>query len=704
MATTTVTATYLDPAGHPCRGRVTFRLVATSYHTGLSAIFPTLPVVGVLDDQGQISVELEPTADFDTDGMTYQVTERITGAQRDAYYIEVPTAGEIDLGAIASYDDPLRVVHISPDIDLSVVGYATTVEVEEGFETLTDTHLAGAVNGVGEGNTAAANTSALNDLLEAAQTAGKSVVLPPGRIEIDDVTVLAPLRGAGRGLTTLVAADTVTIDADDVTISDLSVETSNGSAFTASNLDRLELRNVGIDFDASVVTGWLTLDAYNIDRLRVVGCRSRIGGYQLSLCDDFVLDGNYVDGEYSNTNEPIHISGQSSGQVVNNTVVNTLTDALDLYSSGHYCVVANNRFLGLRGAAGMEIKVAMSDTPGNSSGPGNVIDGVVVANNIFRDFNPPASSSTRTGIYAEYTDLRAVPAYDITETNRALIITGNVLEDFNVDDTGGGVTVTYHGIVYTGHNGLITNNIIRHMRAWQSATPVGIKLANPTDAACTGVRVAGNVIAGVENNFGIQVGNLNRCQIDDNIIRTDDVNSVVTKHGVDIVSGSDLNHCSISGNTFACNHATGFGLRSTGTTSTINRCRINNNTLYQCGVSLASATFTTFHNNVMDNATNSQVFAMGVSGTPSVGCSYVGNHITMSSDYGLALTDHDGFVIQGNTFNATNRGVLLVGETLNGVIGGNLSVTQSGGSQFPHYSGVSAPNQATNLVGDNLVV
>jgi lysophospholipase L1-like esterase len=133
MTTTTVSATYLDPSEAPCTGRVVFRLVATTYHDGLDAIFPTVPVTGVLDADGEIAVELEPTsgaaADFDSDTMTYQVTERINGTERDAYYVDIPTAASVDLGTLVTYDEPLFVTRQLVTPDLSALGFVTDDEL-----------------------------------------------------------------------------------------------------------------------------------------------------------------------------------------------------------------------------------------------------------------------------------------------------------------------------------------------------------------------------------------------------------------------------------------------------------------------------------------------------------------------------------------------------------------------------------------------
>lgn len=127
--TTTVFATYLDPANDPCGGRVTFRLVAATYQDGLAAIFPTVPITAVLDAGGGISVELEPTsgvdAAFDATDMTYEVRERINGAERSPYYVDIPSADSVDLGTLVTYDDPPFMVRqlVVPDVSSLATGY-----------------------------------------------------------------------------------------------------------------------------------------------------------------------------------------------------------------------------------------------------------------------------------------------------------------------------------------------------------------------------------------------------------------------------------------------------------------------------------------------------------------------------------------------------------------------------------------------------
>lgn len=454
------------------------------------------------------------------------------------------------------------------------------------------------------------------------------------------------------------------------------------------------------------VTDHLAWNAYNVDRLQVIGCKFGIGGLQLSLCDDFVINNNFWDAQYLNTNEPCHISTQSSGVFTNNTVTNTATDAVDLYSSGHRCVVANNRFIGLRGGAGLECKVTMSDIPGNSSSPGNVFESTVIANNVFRDFNGSVTS-TRTGIYASYVDSRAAPAFAIAEANRGIIITGNILADFNETDPGNGAIVSYQAIVFHGSNGIVANNIVRNMRAWNAATPVGIALFSENadvtaGAKCIGVTVQGNNIAGLEGvtSYGIRAGNLDYCNITGNTIRTDDVAGRSPKYGIGITNGASLNHCRISDNIIQCNQTNAQAIVATSTTTTFTECDISGNMIRDCGISIYKAIRCSFTNNTFNNATNGGAFNLGIAGVTCLDIRIIGNHFTMNgAASAIVLTNVDGFIANGNTFKSVTRSIFAFSVTKNGVVTGNIARTQSVGSTVLIFdASVSGGDQATTYI------
>lgn len=561
-----------------------------------------------------------------------------------------------------------------------------------------------ALNGVSTSKTASENTTALNALHTSAAALGASIVLSPGTFQVNALTLKVPMRGSGKGKTIIQSGSSHLLDAAKVELSDLTFLSSTSMVLNLASYPDFTLRNVSFDFTGAVTTDWISANFYQMPRVRVLNCNFRIGGIQFSGCSDFLIDGNYWDCEYLNTNEPCHISQQSSGQFVNNTVYRTLTDGLDLYSSGEYCVVANNRFYGLRGASGIEVKVTMSDNPDNSSSAGNVIDGVVIANNILRDFNPPAGNSLRVGIFAEYVDSRSVPAFSVAETNRAVIITGNVLEDFLTSDPGGGAVVNYWGIQFTGHNGLITNNIIRNMRTFNDSTPVGIFLAQPSGSKCVGVRVAGNVIAGIENNSGIKVGTLERCQIEGNVIRDDEGNSLTTKYGIYVTANAVLDDVTINNNTFDLGSLNSRGLIFQNTSPTLTRTSVSGNIFKNCSWILNGAiNMCTFTGNIVDDASGSLPSDIGASGKTSRGNTFTSNTFTMSADAALRLTDCNSFVVSNNSFRDTSYALVLIGACQNGMIQGNVSINQTSGSDFPLFSDVTDTHKASTRVGANNV-
>lgn len=543
------------------------------------------------------------------------------------------------------------------------------------------------------------NTTAINTAMATASSVGATVFIPAGTYNLNDFTVTAPLKGAAK-YATILNAGRATIGANNIELSNFKLISSDPYAIIASQKKDISLRKLEVSHSGTLE---LALLSDRVNRLNISRCKFNVGGVELITTNDFVIESNYWDAQYLNINEPLHVTQQSSGIVSKNTIKNTLTDAIDLYSSGEYCVISDNRFYGIKGNSGIEAKVTMSDVAGNSSGPGNVIDGVIIANNVLKDFSRNTAAGGLAGIYAEFVDSRATPTYSVAESNRAFIITNNVLEDFNVDNPG--FAAHYSGIIFTGHNGIISDNVIRNIPQWNSSIGVGINLAwSVNTQKCVGVQVSNNNIAGIQEGYGIQTGNMDRCQITNNSIRQDDVSGRNTKHGINIIAGVTLNHCNISNNTFECNTATSFGIRSTSATSTFNRCVVSENIFKDCGVSLAVAQFCSFIGNTMDNATNSQSFSVGVTGTSCRGNIYNNNQITMSADYALSLVDHDGFTILGNSFNNTARAVLLNGVTKNGIVDNNISIIQTLGTEFPHYSGVSAGDQATISVGTNKVL
>lgn len=191
--TTTVTGQFYTPAGDAAKGRVTFKVASTVYHAGLNAIFPPIPQTVVLGD-GAFTVELEPTdaESWNADNVVYEVTERVSGAPPRTYWIDVPTTDStLDLGELASYDDPPFVTYLTrwvddPDID------ALTERVDR-FGVFNVREYGAA----GDGSTD--DTAALQAAIDAAHVDGGVVYLPPGEYVADQLTMKYGvwLRGSG---------------------------------------------------------------------------------------------------------------------------------------------------------------------------------------------------------------------------------------------------------------------------------------------------------------------------------------------------------------------------------------------------------------------------------------------------------------------------------------------------------------------------
>lgn len=529
--------------------------------------------------------------------------------------------------------------------------------------------------------------------LSRAAEKGVPVRLPAGTVQAGAVVLSVPLIGKSREKSKL-RCGTITIGANGVEVSHLAIISTSATTLTAANKSDLTLRDVSVSYDAGAGPARLAGDLFNISRLLVEGCAFTAGGLQLSGCDSFNISNNRWDCGYANISEPVHASAKSHGIINANTFNEVNTDAIDLYSSGRRCVVSNNRIIGCRGASGIECKVTMSDDPGNTSGATlGFFESTVITGNVLRDFTA-TTTGTRAGIYAEYVDNRAAPAFSLAESSRAIIITNNVLEDFNVFDKSP-LLLNYYAIQYTGHNGIIANNVIRHVRTHNiGLRTVGIKLSAPAGAKCVGLSVTGNVLVGIENDTGIEHGNLEQCNISGNIIRKDEPNNVSTKYGIRLTPGASVSCCNYIGNIFDLDAANGFGMLGTAT-GIFSRCNVIGNQFKNCGFWVPPAEFMTFANNQCDFAVNSQLFTIGTGGTTRRGNKILGNDFLLSDDYALSLTDQSGFIISNNTFTDANRPVLLVSVSQHGIVSENVSYSQMQAAPIISYSGVSAPDQAT---------
>jgi hypothetical protein len=148
-----------------------------------------------------MTVELEPTsgddAAFDTD-MTYQVTERIIGADVATYWVDVPTAASVDLGTLTTYETEPGVTRQLVVPDLSSFGYALDSRIDDlGVFNVKDYGA--------EGDGVTGDLTAINQAITAAEAAGPGTIvyIPSGVYNVETGLSLAGkevvLRGAGAG-------------------------------------------------------------------------------------------------------------------------------------------------------------------------------------------------------------------------------------------------------------------------------------------------------------------------------------------------------------------------------------------------------------------------------------------------------------------------------------------------------------------------
>jgi hypothetical protein len=112
FTTITVTGTFLAAGGSAASGNITFVASATMTDSASNqTVSPTL-VTGTLNGSGVLSVALTATDDSTTQptGVTYEVTENVTGAGQNKYNIEVPASspgGTLDLADITPAVTPI---------------------------------------------------------------------------------------------------------------------------------------------------------------------------------------------------------------------------------------------------------------------------------------------------------------------------------------------------------------------------------------------------------------------------------------------------------------------------------------------------------------------------------------------------------------------------------------------------------------------
>lgn len=584
---------------------------------------------------------------------------------------------------------------------------------------------------------AADSTPSIQAANNAARAAGRGISIPAGRYKLNSALLLtAPVKGSGPN-TILEPHATIYVQTNNITLSDFAVTSYVPTAVSIGilNCTGVEFDKIRFGFDASVVevfgnpaTYKLGIDSSHTgaSAIRIRDCSFVGAGIQLSYLDNGEITGNYMDMNWSNHNEPIHASANSHVIITGNTILRSLTDAIDLYSSGDHCVVANNRIKGVGLAGGpplcesaITLKIEMANGV-NSSGPvlgwtkANVVDG-----NVIEDFNPPITNNRWFGIFAHYGDARTVPAFSLTNATRGLVISHNIIDGFWTDgdptgfspDANGGAPgffAYFAGIHLDGSGCIIEGNIFKNIRmldstganasqmcgiefGWDWPAGIGVKAVDVT--------VANNIYMG--NGTLVNVYEATGCNIHGNTIRPDDENFLDPRYGI-LVYGP-LSDTRISGNIFDLTAASPYALMCIGDGALTNCVVSDNVTKSKSPWSASAANRTTFANNLMGQ------FTLGSDNVQEVGNLVNGNRIVCTNAAGLAALvtfGQKGAIITGNSLEGGVSPIQVEGGTVNNtlasdsIIANNVSVGNIS-SAFVTFNHISTPAWKTWTIGEN---
>jgi parallel beta-helix repeat protein len=557
-------------------------------------------------------------------------------------------------------------------------------------------------------------TAAIQSAIDDATAKGKSVFILGNTFNVGTLNVTCNLISDGK---TLIKADRLNIKADNITLDNLNLYSKTAviiaaDGTTGSHFKNLTVKKCSVDYDPAVTTDWLSVRGQYVDNLIVQDCKFNIGGIQIVGCDNFTIKNNYIDGKDKCTNEPIHASVFSRGIIDGNTILNVANpsiDAMDLFSSGDRCIITNNRCIGLS-TRGIELKISLTD-PGDPNGSSDVlgyVESTVLSNNVFKNFRPTVVDERCQGISVSYVDARANKAFEVAKTQKGLIISHNIIEDFNVDNTK--ISRAYFvGIDINCSNAVIIGNVIRNiythaMNIWDSC---GIKLGNNAGtfiSKAIGCVVSDNMISGSEGS-GINVVSAEKCIIKGNVIRKDETTGLTPKYGIRVYNGN-LKTTQISNNVIECTITNGSGIHSesSGSPNTIDSLTITDNTLIDCGINIPAPQNCVIANNIIRNAMNSTGIAVGISSVLSLGNQIVNNNIEVSDDYAISIVNLQGFLIEGNYVKDAGQSAVLVSEPCsNGVIKNNISYSQASATYgVVRYLNITPTEQTTIKDSDNI--
>lgn len=542
-----------------------------------------------------------------------------------------------------------------------------------------------------------------------------------------DITVTCPIIGVKNKSTISVRSMTIPNTTSNVTLRDFKLITNYAISLSigrgAENItvEGLDMQP-GSNFGSLSPQKRLAIIASGIDNttpiknLRIKGNKMYIGGIQLAICDNYLITDNLIDGNWQNLDEHIHVSYKSRGVIKGNTLLNSLQDGIDIFSSGDQTIIANNRIIGVT-LQGIEAKVSLTDDAGNTSSDTlGYVESTIISNNIIRDIRGTLNTSgTYLGINVAYYDNRAVKSFDPVKFPNNIIIEGNLIENFyTVPFTSG--TPIFQGILFNGSNGVIKGNIIRDLKTratgateWKNA---GIILPIDNGSVNNNIIIEGNIIN--TGNTCIYVNSLKDSIIANNIMAKDGKTGILPRYGV-IVDGTNGNMegVTIHGNQFECKttyvdsggatqQITGYAIDARNS-AVVKDCLISSNRTKNGSISLYTASYTTLVNNNIQPKTNNVGIEM-ISTLYRYGNKLINN--TLHSDgtnTAIIMQYQKAVVCSQNTVENFNTAVHMSGYIGNAIIKDNMQLYDTGDTIFATCVrlGVTGMDSGTIVQGDN---
>lgn len=541
-----------------------------------------------------------------------------------------------------------------------------------------------------------------------------------------DITVTCPIIGVKNKSTISVRSMTIPNTTSNVTLRDFKLITnyaislSIGRGAENITIEGLDIQP-GTNFGSLSPQKRLSIIASGIDsttpikNLRITGNKMFIGGIQVAICD-YLATNNLIDGNWENLDELIHVSYKSRGIIEGNTLINSLQDAIDIFSSGDRNIITGNRIVGVT-LQGIEAKVSLTDDAGNTSSDTlGYVESTIISNNIIRDIRGTLNTSgTYLGINVAYYDNRAVKSFDPVKFPNNIIIEGNLIENFyTVPFTSG--TPIFQGILFNGSNGVIKGNIIRDLKTratgateWKNA---GIILPIDNGSVNNNIIIEGNIIN--TGNTCIYVNSLKDSIISNNIMAKDGKTGILPRYGI-IVDGTNGNMegVTIHGNQFECKttyvdsggatqQITGYAIDARNS-AVVKDCLISSNRTKNGSISLYTASYTTLVNNNIQPKANNVGIEM-ISTLYRYGNKLINN--TLHSDgnnTAIIMQYQKALVCSQNTAENFNTAVHMSGYIGNAIIKDNMQLYDTGDPIFGTCVrlGVTGMDSGTIVQSDN---